>query len=135
MTTKRKRVLIVEDEAALARLVEWQLQSAGFESRSVATGKEALAVATEHWPDLVVLDLRLPDMSGYDICRQLRSMASPWELPVLMLTALDQPIDQLRGYAFGADAYMTKPFDPSELVKTACSLLGESSPTQRLEHD
>ena len=128
MMTKRKRVLIVEDEAALARLVEWQLQSAGFESRSVATGHEALAVATEHWPDLVVLDLRLPDMSGYDICRQLRSMASPWELPVLMLTALDQPIDQLRGYAFGADAYMTKPFDPPELIRTVALLLGEASP-------
>ena len=125
MATRRKRVLIVEDETALSRLVEWQLQSAGFESRAVGTGQAALAVATEHWPDLVVLDLRLPDMNGYDICRQLRSMASPWELPVLMLTALDQPIDQLRGYAFGADAYMTKPFDPSELIKTVCLLLGE----------
>ena len=128
MTTRRKRVLIVEDETALSRLVEWQLQSAGFESRAVATGQAALAVATEHWPDLVVLDLRLPDMNGYDICRQFRSMASPWELPVLMLTALDQPIDQLRGYAFGADAYMTKPFDPSELMKTVCLLLGERTP-------
>ena len=128
MTAQRKHVLIVEDEAALARLVEWQLQSAGFESKAVTTGRDALAIATEHWPDLVVLDLRLPDMSGYDICRQLRSMASPWELPILMLTALDQPIDQLRGYAFGADAYMTKPFDPPELIKTACLLLGESLP-------
>ena len=128
MTTRRKRVLIVEDEVALSRLVAWQLQSAGFEPRAVATGHEALAVAGEHWPDLVVLDLRLPDMSGYDICRQLRSMASPWELPVLMLTALDQPIDQLRGYAFGADAYMTKPFDPKELIKTVRLLLGEHAP-------
>ena len=127
MTTKQKRILIVEDEAALARLVQWQLQSAGFESQAVTTGKEALTVASEHWPDLVILDLRLPDMSGYDVCRQLRGMASPWELPVLMLTALDQPIDQLRGYAFGADAYLTKPFEPAELIKTVCLLLGERS--------
>lgn len=130
MTTRHKRILIVEDETALARLVQWQLQSAGFEPRAVATGKEALAAATDHWPDLVILDLRLPDMSGYDVCRQLRSLASPWELPVLMLTALDQPIDQLRGYAFGADAYMTKPFDPPELIKTVCLLLGDRSPAQ-----
>ncbi len=133
MMTRHKRILIVEDEAALARLVEWQLRAAGFESRAVATGQAALATAQEHWPDLVVLDLRLPDMSGYDVCRQLRSLASPWELPILMLTALDQPIDQLRGFAFGADAYITKPFDSTDLIKTACLLLGAPAPAQSLE--
>ena len=124
---KKKRILLVEDEVALANLVKWQLESAGYEAEVETTGKAALASATDQCPDLVILDLRLPDINGYEVCRELRKLHHSWGLPVLMLTAMDKPIDQVRGYAYGADAYLTKPFDPNELLKTVALLLGEIS--------
>ena len=123
---RQKRILLVEDEVALARLVKWQLESGGVIVHAETTGKAALTYAGEQPPDLVILDLHLPDMHGYDVCRELRKLSHPWELPIVMLTAMDKPIDQLRGYAYGADAYLTKPFDPNELMKTITLLLGQN---------
>ncbi|MBI4598226.1 MAG: response regulator [Candidatus Omnitrophica bacterium] len=125
MMAHRKQILIVEDETSLASLVKWHLESSGFEVHAEHAGKPALSYVAEHRPDLVILDLRLPDITGYEVCKQLRKLCHPWEVPILMLTAMDKPIDQLRGYAFGADAYMTKPFEPMELLKTVTLLLGE----------
>ena len=123
----RRRILIVEDEAALAKLVKWQLESAGYEVHTEADGRGGLTYAAEHQPDLVVLDLRLPDISGYEVCRELRKLSTPWALPILMLTAMDKPVDELRGFAHGADAYLTKPFDSDELRRTVTLLLGQSA--------
>src|SRR5881296_3510204 len=91
--------------------------------RTEGKGKPAIAVAAEHWPDLVVLDLMLPDMSGYEVCVELRRLYRPWVLPVVMLTALNQPKDKLLGYSHGADAYLTKPVATSELVSTVAEML------------
>ena len=124
---ERRRILVVEDEEALARLVKWQLESVGYEVHTEGTGTRALTYAAEYRPDLVVLDLRLPDMHGYDVCNKLRELYHPWVLPILMLTAMDKPIDQLRGFAHGADAYLTKPFESAELLKTVTLLLGQSA--------
>ena len=129
MTSARKHVLIVEDEESLARMIGWQLESAGYEVRTEVRGKDGLAYAAEHRPDLVILDLRLPDLHGYDVCRELRKLYNPWAVPILMLTAMDKPIDQLRGFAYGADAYLTKPYEENELLKTVTLLLGEVVPT------
>jgi two-component system alkaline phosphatase synthesis response regulator PhoP len=126
-TTPRKRILIVEDEIPLARMVTWQLESAGFAVHTETAGKAGLTYALEHHPDLVILDLRLPDINGYEVCRELRKLSMPWTTPILMLTAMDKPIDQLRGYAHGADAYLTKPFEPAELLRTISLLLGQTS--------
>jgi len=123
----QKRILVVEDEVPLARMVKWELESAGVSVHTETTGKAGLTYALEHRPDLIILDLRLPDLNGYEVCRELRKLSTPWTTPILMLTAMDQPIDQLRGYAHGADAYMTKPFEPAELLKTVSLLLGQSS--------
>jgi len=128
-TPRRKRVLIVEDEEALSRLMRWQLESVGFEVKTETHGATALAFAAEHRPDLVILDLRLPDIHGYEVCRQLRKVYHPWIVPILMVTAMDKPIDQVRGYAHGADAYLTKPYEEAELLRTVTLLLGEFAAT------
>ena len=121
----KKRILIVEDEEALARYLKWELESAGFEAQTALLGKAGLQYAAEHQVDLVILDLRLPDIHGYQVAQELRKLYHPWAVPILMLTALDQPIDQLRGFAHGAEAYLTKPCESSELLKTVGLLLGE----------
>ena len=123
-TTERRHILIIEDEEALTRLLAWHLESAGFQVTTARTGKAALTWAAEHQPDLVVLDLRLPDLHGYEVCRELRKLFHPWAVPILMLTGMDKPIDQLRGFAHGADAYLTKPYEPAEVLKTIGQLLG-----------
>ncbi len=124
---KRKRILVIEDEEALGRLLSWQLESAGVEVQAVTTGKAGMVAALENPPDLVILDLMLPDMHGYQICRELRKSHQPWTVPILMLTAMAKPIDQLRGFAHGADAYMTKPFDSAELIESVALLLGHAA--------
>lgn len=123
--TSRKRILIVEDDQPLAELLALQLEEEGFEPHCESRGKAALRYASENQLDLVILDLRLPDMSGYEVAKQLRQLYHPWILPLLMLTGMDKPVDQLRGFAHGADAYLTKPYDPEELMKTISLLLGE----------
>jgi len=122
----RKRILIVEDEEALARFLQLELESQGFEVRTAERGAPALRDAADHRPDLAILDLRLPDMSGYDVCRELRRLCSPWPIPIVMFTAMGRPIDRLRGFSSGADVYLTKPCDLAELGRTVSGLLEET---------
>jgi len=124
---RKKRILMVEDEPGFSKVLEESLTLHGFEVHVEATGEGALGCALDYQPDVVLLDLKLPDMSGYDVCRNLRQQFSPWELPVVMLTAMDSPADQLRGFAHGADAYLTKPVDFSELLKTIAMITGEAA--------
>ena len=124
--TQEKKILVVEDEEQMAELLTERLTSAGYQVHTATSGKAGLSYAAEHKPDLVILDLKLPDIHGYEVCKELRKLSNPWVQPILMLTALAQPIDQLRGFARGADAYLTKPFDSNELLKTVAILLGES---------
>lgn len=116
-------ILVVEDEEDISHMLKLRLESHGFSVQTASNGKEALRYATEKEPDLVILDVKLPDMSGYLVCRELRKLYGPWDPPILMLTAMDQPIDQLRGFAHGTDVYLTKPFDAGELMKTVGLLL------------
>jgi len=119
----RKMILIVEDEEKIATLIAAQLELVGYDVHTEGQGRPALEYAAEHRPDLVVLDLRLPDIDGYTVCKELRRLYHSWTVPVVMVTGLDQPIDQVRGFAHGADAYMTKPFDLGELVEVITTLL------------
>ena len=125
--SQKKRILIVEDEEPVAMVLKMRLELEGFEVHAEACGAMALRYAEARRPDLVVLDLRLPDIGGYEVCRKLRIMYRPWSIPVLMLTGMDRPIDQLRGFAHGADAYMTKPYNGKELVKTITLLLEQQA--------
>ena len=121
-------ILVVDDEPSVAASLKSYLELGGFAVETASSGADALSQAQQRPPNLVILDLRLPDISGYEVCQQLRKMYHPWSVSVLMLTGLGEPIDQLRGYAFGADAYLTKPVELPELVKTVHQLLGHDEP-------
>lgn len=129
------RLLVVEDEAPIARLLATYLTAAGYEVHTESRGGDALAWLETQRPDLVILDLRLPDMSGLEICRLLRKRFHSWSLPIVMLTGMDAPADQLRGYAHGADAYLTKPFEPPALLPTLQVLLKKPGVDEESEQE
>jgi len=132
-TMRRKRILIVEDEEALARTLKARLESVGYEVQTETHGKAALSYATAHPVDLAILDVNLPDINGYEVTRELRSLYHAWALPILMLTVKDRPVDQLRGLAHGADVYITKPFDSTELFQAVDLLTGGTAPVPGAE--
>jgi DNA-binding response OmpR family regulator len=116
-----ERILIVEDERAVARGLEYGLRSEGFEVLWAETGREALDLAQSRNPHLILLDIRLPDISGFDVCRQLR--AAGRRMPILMLTARDEEVDRVLGLELGADDYVVKPFSMRELISRIRALL------------
>ena len=116
-----ERILIVEDERAVARGLEYGLASEGFTVLWAATGQRALDLARAEDPHLILLDLRLPDVSGFDVCRQLR--AEGRTMPILMLTARDEEVDKVLGLELGADDYVVKPFSLRELISRIRALL------------
>lgn len=124
MALYQKRILVVEDDKSIAEGLRVRLQSEGFQVYIEETGEAALK-RSKHPLDLVILDLKLPDMSGLKVCSELRRMHGPW-LPVLILTAMDKPVDQLHGFGHGADAYLTKPYNPRELLQTVQFLTGST---------
>jgi len=110
------RVLVVDDEPDLVELVRYNLTEAGFRVSEARTGAEALAAVRRSVPDLLILDLMLPDLSGTEVCRRLRNEAELADLPIIMLTAKSEEIDRVVGFELGADDYVTKPFSPRELI-------------------
>ena len=113
-------ILIVEDDKKTASLVELYLQREGFRTVIAADGREALELARLHDPILVVLDLMLPFVDGWEVCRQLRSWS---DVPVIMLTARGEEVDRISGLTLGADDYVVKPFSPRELVARVKAIL------------
>lgn len=114
-------ILIVEDEMAVARGLEYALQDEGFDVLIAETGQDALGLARTQDPDLILLDIRLPDISGFDVCRQLRQEGK--RQPIMMLTALDEPVDKVLGLELGADDYVVKPYNLRELIARIRALL------------
>ncbi len=110
------QVLIVDDERDLVRLLEFNLQQAGFETAAAYTGVEALEKVRQRVPDLLVLDLMLPDIPGTEVCRQIKASPRTRHVPVLMLTARTDEVDRVVGFEVGADDFVTKPFSVRELV-------------------
>ncbi len=120
------RILIIEDEPGLAESVRYTLESEGFEVLVAASGVNGLDMARNSGPDLVLLDLMLPEMSGLDVCRQIRSSS---DVPIIMLTAKDSEADKVTGLELGADDYMTKPFSMRELIARVRAHLRRASKT------
>jgi len=129
-----KKVLVVDDDVKTVELVKLYLNRDGYRVITSGDGNEALALAREHHPDLIVLDLMLPGMNGLDVCRILRQES---DVPIIMLTALTTDEDRLRGLELGADDYVTKPFSPRELAARVRAVLrripGERGP-EKIEH-
>ena len=109
-------VLLVDDERDLLSLVDFNLRAAGFETHLATTGEQALAQLRRRVPDLVLLDLMLPDVAGTEICRQIKSDPRTRHVPVVMLTAKGEEVDRVVGFELGADDYVTKPFSVRELI-------------------
>ena len=121
-------VLIVEDEADLVILLRYNLEKEGFRIAIAGDGEEALLLAAEQMPGLVLLDWMLPLMSGIEVCRQLRRNAKTRDIPIIMLTARTEEADKVRGLNAGADDYVAKPFSPGELVARIRAVLRRASP-------
>jgi two-component system, OmpR family, phosphate regulon response regulator PhoB len=117
------RILVVDDEADIVALVAYHLAKAGYRVSTAASGSEALGMARQERPALVVLDLMLPGLSGYDVLEQLRANDATRDVAVLMLTARREEPDRIRGLTLGADDYLTKPFSPQELVLRVGAIL------------
>ena len=109
-------ILLVEDEAALVTLLRYNLEREGYQVFDARDGEEALILAKEEKPDLILLDWMLPLLSGLEVCRQLRRAPESRETPIILLTARGEETDKVRGLDSGADDYITKPFSPAELI-------------------
>lgn len=122
------QILIVEDEEALATLLEYNLGKEGFEVAIATDGEEALMRVDETPPDLVILDWMLPKISGIEVCRRLRAKTETRNLPIIMLTARSEEADRIRGLDMGADDYLTKPFSTNELIARVRAVLRRIRP-------
>src|SRR5262245_39078751 len=118
------QVLVVEDEAYVRELVSYTLQGAGYRVRTVGDGESALREMHQHLPDLIVLDIRLPGIDGWEVCRQIRRESN---VPILMMTALAEDESHVKGLRLGADDYMPKPFSPLVLAARVQALLRRAS--------
>jgi two-component system phosphate regulon response regulator PhoB len=116
MAATTHRILVVDDEPDITALVAYHLARAGYRVSTASSGGEALKAAREEHPDLVVLDLMLPGVSGYDVLAELRKQEETRDVGVILLTARRDEADRIRGLSLGADDYLTKPFSPDELV-------------------
>lgn len=125
MTTQPARILVADDDAHIVELVALYLERAGYDVLRAADGDEALAGALEHHPDLVILDVMMPGRDGLQVCQVLRRQS---DLPILLLSARAADLDRIAGLRLGADDYVTKPFNPDELVARVEAILRRSRP-------
>ena len=122
------RLLLAEDDASLAELLEYRFEREGYDVRVTADGDEALELAAEETPDLVILDWMIEGTSGIEVCRRLRRDKATARVPIIMLTAREAEDDRVRGLETGADDYLTKPFSPRELLARVAAVLRRVRP-------
>jgi two-component system phosphate regulon response regulator PhoB len=128
MRAVQSQVLIVEDDPALAELLVWNFSKEGYNVRQTGDGEEALLLAVELHPDVILLDWMLESLSGIEVCRRLRRTTGLENVPVIMLTARGEEDDRIRGLETGADDYVTKPFSPRELMARVNAVLRRVRP-------
>jgi two-component system phosphate regulon response regulator PhoB len=130
-----EHILIVEDEEDIAELLEYNLDRQGYQPESVGTGEDGLQLAREAMPDLILLDLMLPKLSGIEVCRSLKADPETSKIPVIMLTAKGEEEDIVAGFDAGADDYVTKPFRPKVLLARVKAVLRRGAATRLREND
>ena len=132
-------ILVVEDDTDILQLVAHNLKAAGFEVLTAQNGYEALSLTRNHIPHLVILDLMLPGIDGFEVCKELKRSPATRNIPVLMLTARGEEVDRIVGLELGADDYVVKPFSPRELILRVRAILRrsapEETPVKRLQRD
>src|SRR5438552_3019393 len=137
-TVARMRILIIEDERDLTQVLTYNLQKEGYDTTVAHDGQEGLRKAQTLLPDLIILDLMLPALSGLDVCRELRAGERTREIPIVMLTAKAEETDQIVGFSMGADDYVTKPFSVKVLLQRIKVLQrrveGGTEPVDVVEH-
>jgi CheY-like chemotaxis protein len=124
MPPASKRILICDDDPVILRLLQVNLELEGYEVLLAHHGEHAIEVATEQNPDLVILDIMMPKLDGYQTCQRLKASDSTKEIPVVFLSAKAQQTDIERGKEFGVADYLTKPFDPNDLIDVVQRLVG-----------
>ncbi len=134
MPTERARILVAEDEAAIAEVLEYNLEQAGFEVELEGRGDRVLERIEKAPPEALILDLMLPGLDGLDVLRQIRRGAATHHLPVIVLTAKGEEVDRIVGLELGADDYIAKPFSPREVVLRVKALLRRSEGQPSSEH-
>ena len=127
-----RTVVVVEDDPNIADLVDVYLREAGFRVLQAMNGERGLELITQHQPEIVLLDIGLPDIDGFEVCRRLRAKSN---VPVLFLTARDGEIDRILGLELGADDYVTKPFSPREVVARVKAIVRRGQPDDRADAD
>jgi DNA-binding response OmpR family regulator len=120
-----KKVLIADDEPNIVVSLEFLMKQNGYEVRTVSNGEDALRAVSEFGPDLILLDVMMPRMSGYDVCQKVRENPAWQGIRIIMLSAKGRDVEVTKGVAVGADAYVTKPFATRELIATVAQMLGE----------
>ncbi len=124
-----KKILVVEDDPSAARLVGYTLEQQGYQVVTASNGVEGLRKAEEEEPDLLILDVMLPGLDGFEVCHRLRVEPRTAHLPILMLSAKAQEVDKETGLKLGADQYLVKPADPADILTKVESLLAGARPT------
>ena len=118
------KILVVDDEVYILHILDFSLGAEGFDVITATDGEEALAKAQREKPDLIVMDVMMPRLDGYETCRRLKNDPGTKDIPVLLLTARGREEDRQRGVEFGADDYITKPFSPNKLISRVSDILG-----------
>lgn len=125
---EKGRILIVEDDAHISKLVAYNLEKAGFACTTTITGEEALEILDREAVDLIILDIMLPTLNGLEVCKQIKQDKELASIPIIMLTAKGEEIDRIVGFELGADDYIVKPFSPRELVLRVKAILKRKKP-------
>ena len=127
------RILVVDDEIYIVHILDFSLGMEGYEVVTALDGEQALEKARAEKPDLIVLDIMMPRLDGYETCKQLKADAATKDIPVILLSAKGRNVDQKVGFEVGADDYITKPFSPRKLVERINAILGHGTSQQRMQ--
>jgi two-component system alkaline phosphatase synthesis response regulator PhoP len=120
------KILVVDDEIYIVHILDFSLGMEGYEVVTALDGEQALEKVTSEKPDLIVLDIMMPKLDGYEVCKSIKANAATKNIPVILLSAKGRNVDQKMGFEVGADDYITKPFSPRKLVERINQLLGQT---------